>query len=225
MIFMIVFISCFIVLILIIYLIFSRGKFRFRSMVKDILYGLSIGLPIIIASYLKWFIKIPVNPIYFILITLIVLLPYLGLKWLNIIKGRESIYQSLTFSIAIILFLLTFVLNPVIGIFLTIIGWIFLIFFFVDVYRYPYLHSSWLSAVIEETSGSIKNKGKFSGKPVIINIAFHTRFVTGILGLSLLIKPDKVIGRMTKSFHKKIGEPNLEEFFSKLIEKIQLYCK
>ena len=100
------------------------------------------------------------------------------------------------------------------------IGYLFMAFFFIQMFRYPYLHPGWLASAIEEVKLEIKTKGKYSPKPIVIKRGINKRFFTGARGLSLLIKNDRVVCRMSRKLHIKLGEPNMEDFFDKLVERI-----
>ncbi|MBN1409695.1 MAG: hypothetical protein JW969_02550 [Spirochaetales bacterium] len=202
-------------------LLLSHGKFKFSHLLFGILYGLSVGLPITFAGYFKWFYKTSIDPYIFLLLSVLALIPFLYTKWYNIIRGRESPFQAILFTIAIILFFVSFFIEAPFNFSIVIIGWIFLITYFVDVFRYPYLNSTWLAVMVDETAKEVQTRGKYSAKPVTLFKPIGKRFVTGTLGISLISKTDRVIARISKKLHKKLGSPNLEVFFTQLINKIQ----
>jgi hypothetical protein len=200
-------------------ILLSHGKFRFRNIFLGILYGLAVGVPMTLASYFKWFAEPTIDPNILILMTIFSIVPFLYSKWYNILRGRESPFQAVSFTISIILFVLTFYIPVGFNILSVLVGWFALILYFVDFFRYPYQNSAWLSAVVEEVAAQVQTRGKYSSKPVIIHKSTGRRFVTGMLGLSLMSKTDRLICRLSRKLHRKLGEPNLVEFFDLLASR------
>jgi hypothetical protein len=83
----------------------------------------------------------------------------------------------------------------------------------------------WLESYIKETISEVKEKGKYTNKPIVINEKLNTRFVSRDSGIFILFKKDRILCRMSKNYHKKIGEPNLQEFFEILIGKVKAYLE
>ncbi|MBN2435990.1 MAG: hypothetical protein JXK07_12065 [Spirochaetes bacterium] len=100
-------------------------------------------------------------------------------------------------------------------------GFALIIPFFVHIFRYPYLDSTWLYSIAEEIAANITNKGKHSLKPVIIDTVSNRKCIINTVGIILYYKNNKVIGIMNRKTHRALGSPNLHEFFTSLVETIR----
>ena len=198
----------------------NRGHVRGLPFLAEILYSLVIGVPLILAGYFRWQPESRLVTSVLWLIPFLMMVPFLLSKWLNVVKGRESPLQAALFSIALLLFYSTVYVSPFQAIIAVSIGMVLIVLFFFTLARYPYMNSGWLYHLIEETAREIPHTGRYSSKPVHIDVSVGRRFITGTYGLSLLAKEDRVICRISRSMHRKIGSPNLEAFFSLLCQKI-----
>ena len=203
----------------------SHGTIKPGGFITAMLYGLGVGVPTIAASYYRWYRPSSINLTVLLLAALIFVLPVLLKSWYNVIKGRESCYHNLLLTAGMAFTFVSFLLSPLLAIFCVITGWIFFILFFGYLNRYPYLNSAWLQAAFEQALEEVKGRGKYSSKPVVIKSEIGRRFVSGFNGLSLIIKKDRLIGRISRKLHIKYGEPNLEELFRRLLEKIIVISK
>ncbi len=199
----------------------NRGRITGLQLMWDMLYSLMIGIPLIVGSYYRWdesrqaFIPLLwIAPLFF-------MAPFLISKWINVFKGRESALQAVSFSIALIFFYAILFLPPFPALLSVGAGMLCIILFFYASARYPYLNSSWLKGIIEDSAKEVRHTGRYSPKPVSIKIGTGRRFITGISGLSLLAKDDHIICRINRKLHVKYGSPNLEEFFTLLCTKIK----
>jgi len=198
----------------------NRGHVQRLPFLAEILYGLAIGVPLILAGYFRWQPEKGLVTSVLWLIPILMIVPFLLSKWMNVAKGRESPLQAALFSIALLLFYSTVYVTPFQAIVAISIGMVLIVFFFFTTARYPYMNSGWLYHLIEETAREIPHTGRYSSKPVHIDVSVGRRFITGTYGLSLLAKEDRVICRISRHMHRKIGSPNLEAFFSLLCQKI-----
>jgi hypothetical protein len=186
----------------------------------DFAFSLIIGISFIAATYFKQTRPHEAFIPYLWIVPLLFMTPFLVSKWINMIKGRESAAQAITFSVALILFYSVYYLPPYPALGAVLVGLCFIIVFFYKVSRYPSLNSSWAVRLIEETAQKVTQQGRYSAKPVIIQIPMERRFITGITGLSILVKKDHAVCWISKKLHQKYGSPNLEEFFTLLCKSI-----
>jgi len=208
------------IILVILFLGMNRGHVQKLPFLAEILYSLAIGVPLILAGYFRWQPESGLVTQLLWLVPILMMVPFLLSKWMNVAKGRESPLQVVLFSIALLLFYSTVYVSPIQAIVAVSIGMVLIVLFFFTMARYPYMNSGWLYHLIEETAKEIPQTGRYSSKPVHINLSVGRRFITGVYGLSLLAKEDRVICRISRRMHRKIGSPNLEAFFFLLCQKI-----
>jgi hypothetical protein len=217
----IVLLLCYPVLLALLFFGLNRGRVKGLILIGDMLYALGIGVPMILAGYFRWLPEQSFITSLLWTIPILLMVPFLLSKWLNVAKGRESALQAVSFSVALLFFYSTLYVTQFLAIVAVCVGMGFIVLFFVTSARYPYMNSGWLSRLIEETAAEIPQTGRYSTKPVPIEINIGRRFFTGTHGLSLLAKQDRVICRISPHLHRKLGSPNLEAFFSLLCKKIE----
>jgi hypothetical protein len=213
----------FAIFLILLNILLSHGNLKIKGFISSLIYGLGVGAPTMLASYYKWNAPTAINHYLLLLIAFIFIVPVLATSWYNVIKGRESAYHIILLTTGMFLTFISFLFNPYLAMISVAAGWLFFILYFVYLYRYPYLNSAWLMTAVEQTVKEIRGKGKYSTKPVVIKKEINRRFVTGFLGLSLIIKKDRAIGKISRKLHLKCGEPNLEVFFNRLLDKIIEY--
>jgi hypothetical protein len=145
--------------------------------------------------------------------------------WYNIFKKREPFFYTSLLTVGIFLFILSIFFNPPFIFYFIFFGFVFLIPFFIHIFRYPYLDSTWLYSLAEDIAKKVRNKGKHTSKPIVINKGINKRCILSTIGLTLYCKNNKTIGLISKKTHTKFESPNLNEYFLLLIDKIKDYKK
>ncbi|MBN1694436.1 hypothetical protein JW879_03435 [candidate division WOR-3 bacterium] len=204
----------------------EKGKIKTKSALKGILLGIALGFSFHITYfYHRTNLDFPFDPRFFLLFPLVLLVWAQGLEWYQAIKKRDSFLNVLFMTIAVLIYLIIPFLSLRLGNWLFLGSLPFLISCFVLDFKARKVPQGWLESFIKEAISEVKEKGKYSNKPIIIKEQLDTRFVGQYRGISILFKKDRVLCRMSKRYHKKLGEPNLQEFFEILISKVKVYLK
>ncbi len=90
--------------------------------------------------------------------------------------------------------------------------------------RYPFLNSMWLEDALVNSVPKVAPGCSYSTKPVVIAGTFTGCWVSKTLnGLSVIIKKDKAIFRITRRLHEELGKPNLKELCTEIAKRICEY--
>jgi heme/copper-type cytochrome/quinol oxidase subunit 4 len=206
--------------------ILERGKIKTKTAITGILVGSVIGFSFHITYfYHRTNLEFPFDPRFFLLFPLVLFVWVLGLEWYQAIKKRDSFLNVLFMTIAVLIYLVIPFLSLRLGNWMFLASLPFLISYFVLDFRARKIPQGWLESYIEETISEVKEKGKYTNKPILIKEQLDTRFVSQHFGIFILFKKDRVLCRMSKKYHKKLGEPNLQEFFEILISKVKAYLE
>ena len=217
-----------IIIILLYFLLFillSHGKLKIKPLMYQIIYSSMIGLPMMIFMYYHFRYDLSKYLLIFIIYLAIILTPTLGYLWYNILRKREPFFHTLLLTFGIFLFIFSIFFNPPSTFYFIFSGLVFLIPFFIHIFRYPYLDSTWLYSLTEEVAKKIQKKGKYTTKPVVVDKGINKRCIISTIGLTLYCKNNKTIGLISKKNHERLGNPNLNDYFLLLIEKIKDYKK
>jgi hypothetical protein len=207
-------------------LILERGKIKTKSAITEILVGLAFGFSFHI-TYFYHLSKsdLPFDPRFFLIIPFLMFVWILVPEWYQVVKKRISLLNVLFMTIAILCFLIVPFLSLPWANCLFLLGLPFLISYFILDFRAHKIPEGWIESFIKEAASEVKGKGKYTNKPIVIKEKLNTRFVSRHSGVFILFKKDRILCSMSKKYYKKLGEPNLQEFFEILISKVKVYLE
>ena len=206
--------------------ILERGKMKTKSALRGILIGVAIGFSFHITYfYHRTNLGFPFDPRFLLIFPLVLFVWALGLEWYQAIKKRDAFLNVLLMTIAVLIYLIIPFFSLRLGNWLFLASLPFLISYFVLDFRARKVPQGYLESFIKETISEVKEKGKYTNKPVVIKEQLDARFVSLHPGFSIIFKKDRVLCRMSKKYHKKLGEPNLQKFFEILIGKVKTYLE
>ena len=197
-------------------LILNRGKINWLNLAFLVGYGLAVAIPIVYASMFRR----ETNLSLYLIILICIQGPFILFSLYQVFKGREPLLWVL--SIIAGLFLISS--SPFVPIEYMIIpvgsGIILLTVYLYFHLKFPYLNPMWLSSLALDVSKRVEKGGRYSSKPVSININTGKIYTTGTNGFNLVIKKDKVIMRLSRKLHKNLGSPNMELFAQEIAQEI-----
>ena len=215
-----------VVIVPIMVFVVERGKMRTKSAIKGILLGSAIGFSFHVTYFShRANVAFPFDPRFILVFPFVLFVWALGPEWYQIIKKRDSLLSVSLITIPVLIYLIVPFLSLRLGYRMFLGSLPFLISYFVLRFKARRIPQGWLESFIKETISEIKEKGKYTNKPIVIKEQLDTRFVSLHSGFSIIFKKDRVLCRMSKKYHKKLGEPNLQEFFEILISKVKKYLE
>ncbi len=204
-----------------IHLIINRGKIKFDYLVIAILYSFAVGIPV------AYFNGAPdkFQPVFYTIYYAFFLLPFFSHEFYKCLKGRQTWRPFILIFIGIILILLSPVLKLPEKYISIALGLVFVTGFFFHLFSYPHLNPMWLADAAKKAAENIEKNCRYSPKPVIVPIQSKNTSCTSAIGLYLIFKKNKVIVKMSKDVHDKLGRPNMEEYAQELVKSIKLKIK
>lgn len=191
----------------------SRGKAKSIDLLKKL-------VPItLITGSLLWFMqKTDFNIAVYVFLAIVV---YTSIYWfIMIYKKRDNGLRFFLWLGAVIPYIITPQFKGIISGMLLLLGATMSVTVFIYLYRHPYFNAEWLRVTLEEINQQV-SRGKYSSKPVTAYYSVGKNFIASCPGLRIVAKKDKVILKMSRKLHKKLGSPNLEEFSYLLSRKIE----
>ena len=200
-----------------IHLLINRGKIKFDYLVIAILYSFAVGVPV--AYYSGSPEKF--EPVFYVIYYAVFLLPFFGYEFYKCIKGRQTWGPFLLILTGIILVLLSPILKLPAKFIIILLGMVLISGFFFHLFRYPHLNAMWLADMAKKSAENIEKDCRYSPKPVIVPTPSKKTSCTSAIGLYLLFKKNKVIVKMKKELHEKLGRPNMDEYAKELVKRIK----
>ncbi len=200
-----------------IHLVVNRGKIRFTYLATALLYSFAVGVPV--AYYNNFPEKL--RPSLYILYYALFLLPYFGIEVYNCVRKRQTWTRFILIFSGMVLILVSPFIEVPERVFLIGLGLIFVTAFFIHLFRYPHMNVMWLMDTALKAAENIEKNCKYSPKPVVLPIPSKKTHCAGAAGLFLLFKKNSAIVRLSKKFHDKLGNPNMEQYAAELVRRIK----
>jgi hypothetical protein len=179
-------------------------------------YAVFIAAPVFLKALLQG--KFP-TPLYFLIVAA-VLLPTLTNELIHAVKGRRPVSRFVAYVVGISCLSIAPLFRDLVMFCLVIFGFISLVPFFIQQYRYTGLNTMLIESLAKEAAAAAGSGFKWSSKPVTVPKGAARQYWVAAPGLRAALKKDRSIVWMARSCHKRLGEPNLEAFAKAFIEKV-----
>ena len=200
-----------------VHLILNRGKAHARGL----FILLAVGVPFTVPVFATMYFELEIGLGLYSVAVLLAFTPFLLIMGKNIVKRRQPLFWPTVLILGILLVEFSpFVTTRLIP-FSVALGITLVTIFLIRQFRYPFLNPMWLHAVVRLVAAEVEEHGRYSSKPIVVDSSFEGRHTTGAIdGLSLIIKKDKVIVRISKKLHAALGRPNLKDFANRIVQRI-----
>lgn len=209
-------IIAFIAFVPVMFLALNRGRLTRLSSLIYFLYAVCVAAPV----FLKGLLQKAFPTLVYLLIVAALLLPELISELLNAARGRRPALRFIALVIGIVSLIMAPLFDMLVMACMVLLGLIALVLFFVQQYRYAGLNSMYIESLAKEAAEAAGSGSKWSSKPVTVWRGAGRQYWVAAPGLRAALKKDRSIIWMSRSYHKKLGEPNLEEFSKAFIERI-----